>query len=40
MCVCVTGTEIGLRKRWRERFGCIYSIRGSGMDTGGCADEW
>ena len=22
-----------------ERFGCIYSIRGSGMDAGRCADE-
>ena len=23
-----------------ERFGCIYSVQGSGVDTGRCADEW
>ena len=27
-------------KKKTERFGCIYSIRGSGMDAGGCTDEW
>ena len=31
--------EIWLRKK-TERFGCIYSIWGSSVDAGRCADEW
>ena len=34
----VTGTEFGLRKRWRGSDAFIV-IRDSGMDAGGCTDE-
>ena len=39
LCVCVCHRHGNWVKEKTERFDYIYSVQGSGVDTGRCADE-